>query len=169
MTAAAIKRSKNPFDGYEDDPFHKEADTTVPEAHTTSEYDDEVPVNPDVQAGIQNIQAITAVWPRSALIMGYIMIWVIYFVDSMQQGVTGQLTPWIMSSFMSHSLTPSVGIMSSIISGVFKLTLAKILDVFGRPQGYFLCVCLPTVGLVMMAGCNNVETYAAAQVFYWVG
>ena len=24
-------------------------------------------------------------------------------------------------------------------------------------------------GLIMMAGCNNVETYCAAQVFYWVG
>lgn len=26
-----------------------------------------------------------------------------------------------------------------------------------------------TLGLVMMAACRNVETYAAAQVFYWVG
>ncbi|KAJ4509958.1 hypothetical protein HRR83_007653 [Exophiala dermatitidis] len=26
-----------------------------------------------------------------------------------------------------------------------------------------------TVGLIMMAGCNNVETYCAAQVFYNVG
>ena len=26
-----------------------------------------------------------------------------------------------------------------------------------------------TIGLIMMAGCNSVETYAAAQVFYWLG
>jgi MFS family permease len=29
-------------------------------------------------------------------------------------------------------------------------------------------ICL-TIGLAMMAGCNNVETFAAGQVFYWVG
>ncbi|KAF4447630.1 siderophore iron transporter [Fusarium austroafricanum] len=43
--------------------------------------------------------------------------------------------------------------MSSTIGGVFKLTLAKILDAFG----------------LMMAGCNGVEIYAAARVYYWVG
>lgn len=26
-----------------------------------------------------------------------------------------------------------------------------------------------TLGLVMMAACTNVQTYAAAQVFYWMG
>lgn len=26
-----------------------------------------------------------------------------------------------------------------------------------------------TLGLIMMAGCNNVQTYCAAQVFFWVG
>lgn len=59
--------------------------------------------------------------------------------------------------------------MSNIIAGVFKLTLAKILDVWGRPQGYALSVFTLTLGLIMMAACRNVETYAAAQVFYWVG
>lgn len=86
----------------------------------------------------------------------------------MQQGATGNLTPYVTSSFGKHGLTPTVGIFSEIISGVWKLTLAKILDVFGRPQGYFLSIVLTTVGLVMMAACKNVETYAAAQVFYRV-
>jgi hypothetical protein len=59
--------------------------------------------------------------------------------------------------------------MSSIIGGLIRLPLAKILDIWGRPQGYALMVFFLTLGLVMMAVCNNVETYAAAQVFYWVG
>lgn len=28
---------------------------------------------------------------------------------------------------------------------------------------------LCTIGLILMAVCTNVETYAAAQIFYWVG
>jgi hypothetical protein len=59
--------------------------------------------------------------------------------------------------------------MSSIIGGLVQLPLAKILDIWGRPQGYALMAFFLTMGLVMMAACKNVETYAAAQVFYWVG
>lgn len=136
-------------------------------SHTSS--DEDRPFDKSAQAGVQKIEATTSVWTKTTLIIAYVMIWVIYFVDSLQQGTTGNLTPWVTSAFKQHSLTPTVNIMSNIIGGVFKLTLAKILDVFGRPQGYLLSVILTTVGLIMMAACQNVETYAAAQVFYWVG
>jgi MFS family permease len=96
-------------------------------------------------------------------------IWIILFVDAMQQGMAGALTPYVTSAFLSHSLTATTGIMSSLIGGLFKLPLAKILDIWGRPQGFAISVAFLTVGLIMMAACNNVETYAAAQVFYWVG
>lgn len=59
--------------------------------------------------------------------------------------------------------------MSSIIGGLVQLPLAKVLDIWGRPQGYALMTFFLTIGLVMMAACNNVQTYAAAQVFYQVG
>ncbi|KAG6026921.1 hypothetical protein E4U41_001128 [Claviceps citrina] len=123
----------------------------------------------NVQPGVQTMEAITSVWTKEALVVAYVMIWAIYFVDSLQQATTGNLTPYVTSAFKQHSLTPTVNIVSNIIGGVFKLTLAKVLDVFGRPQGYLLSIILTTLGLVMMALCRNIETYAAAQVFYWVG
>lgn len=121
------------------------------------------------QPGVQNIEAVTVAWTTTALIFAYAMIWLTYFVEGMLSGTTAALTPYVTSAFAEHSLTPTVGILSSVIGGVTNLTLAKILDVFGRPHGYLFCVCLATVGLVMMAACNNVEAYAAAQVFYTVG
>jgi MFS family permease len=87
----------------------------------------------------------------------------------MQQGMSVTLTPYVTSSFQSHSLTAATSIFSSLIGGLFKLPLAKILDIWGRPQGLISMIICLTIGLVMMAGCNNVETYAAGQVFYWVG
>lgn len=132
-------------------------------------WDSDEPIDPEAQAGVQNIEATAAVWTTASLILAYVMIWVVYFVDSMQQGATGVLTPYVTSAFQSHSLTPTVNIMSNIIGGVFKLTLAKVLDVFGRPQGFLLSALFATLGLVMMAACRTVSTYAAAQVFYWVG
>lgn len=137
------------------------------DAHSSS--NDEEPVHADAQAGVQNIEAVTSVWSTTSLVIAYVMIWVIYFVMLMQQGALAALTPFVTSAFQEHSLTPTVTVISSIIGGVFKLTLAKILDVFGRPQGYLLSIILTTLGLIMMAACNTVELYAAAQVFYTVG
>ncbi|KAI6783661.1 Siderophore iron transporter-like protein [Emericellopsis cladophorae] len=126
-------------------------------------------IDKEAQAGVQNIEATTTVWSKKALIFAYVWIWVIYFVNTMQQGATGALTPYVTSAFQEHSLTPTVSIMSNIIGGVSKLVIAKILDVVGRPTGYLVTLLLMTVGLIMMAACNSVEMYAAAQVFYWVG
>ena len=130
---------------------------------------DESIVDANAQPGVQNIEAVTVAWTRNALIFAYVMIWLTYFVESMLNFTTVSLLPYVTSAFALHSLTPTVGILSSVIGGVTNLTLAKILDVFGRPQGYLICMFIATVGLIMMAACNNVEAYAAAQVFYTVG
>lgn len=96
-------------------------------------------------------------------------IFIINFVNAMQQGMSFNFTPYVTSSFYLHSLTATTSIMSSLIGGISKIPLAKILDIWGRPQGFGIMCITMTLGLIMMAGCNNVKTYAAAQVFYWVG
>ncbi|KAF4619758.1 hypothetical protein D9613_004732 [Agrocybe pediades] len=123
----------------------------------------------DAQNGVKGVEAITSAWTRKMLIFTYILIWIIYFVDSMQQGMTNTLTPYVTSSFRQHSLLATTSIVSSIVGGLVKLPLAKVLDIWGRPQGYLMMIVCLTLGLIMMAGCNNIRTYAAAQVFYWVG
>jgi len=83
--------------------------------------------------------------------------------------MSAALTPYVTSSFQEHSLTATVSIVSSLMSGLCILPLAKIVDIWGRPNGFICSVFLSTVGLIMMAACQNVETYAAAQVFYGIG
>ncbi|KAF4589207.1 siderophore iron transporter [Ophiocordyceps camponoti-floridani] len=153
----------------EESPRSKEADakTDSPLADETGPDGDAV--SPDAQTGVQKAEAMTKAWTTRSLIVAYILIWLIYFVDSLQQGVTTALHPFITSAFQQHSLTAATGIMSNLMGGLLKLPLAKILDIWGRPQGFALTTVLLTLGLVMMAACNTVETYAAAQVFYWVG
>lgn len=79
------------------------------------------------------------------------------------------MNPYVVSAFRLHSLTAATGIMSSIIGGLSKIPLAKLLDTWGRPQGLLLMLFIWVVGYIMMAGCQNVETYAAAQVFSSTG
>ena len=96
-------------------------------------------------------------------------IWLIYFVTSLQEVAVRAFTPFVTSSFQMHSLTAATYIFASIIAGLSKLPLAKLLDIWGRPQGMALMLVIWIIGFCMMAACQNVETYAAAQVFSMVG
>ncbi|CAK7210262.1 hypothetical protein SBRCBS47491_000717 [Sporothrix bragantina] len=126
-------------------------------------------IDDDAQNGVKKIQEAAQSWSRLHIVLAYVFIWIILFTDALQQSMAGTLTPFVTSAFASHSLTATTGVMSSIIGGIAKLPLAKILDVWGRPQGLALSVILLDIGLVMMAACQGVNTYCAAQVFYWVG
>lgn len=96
-------------------------------------------------------------------------IWFIQFLSTFSWGVVNTLTPYVTSSFQEHSLTATTAIVAGLVGGLVKLPYAKLLDVWGRAQGFALMIGLLTIGLIMMAGCNNVQTYCAAQVFYWIG
>ncbi|KAK4198705.1 hypothetical protein QBC40DRAFT_283374 [Triangularia verruculosa] len=126
-------------------------------------------ISRDAQAGVRAIEAAQLVWPKSHLIAAYAFIWLIYFVTSLQEVCARAYSPFVTSTFSSHSLTPVVYIVSNILGGVSKLPLAKILDIWGRPQGMALMLVLWTVGFVIMAACNNVTQYAVAYVFSTVG
>ncbi|KAK3298096.1 uncharacterized protein B0H64DRAFT_474098 [Chaetomium fimeti] len=106
-------------------------------------------ISNNVQPGVQNIEAAASVWTKWHLVAAYGIIWLIYFVTLAAGAATG--------------------IFASIIAGLSKLPLAKVLDIWGRPQGMTLMLVIWVIGFCMMAACQNVETYAAAQVFSMVG
>ncbi|KAL7907349.1 hypothetical protein GGI35DRAFT_487076 [Trichoderma velutinum] len=123
----------------------------------------------DIHSNIRDFKAVTVPRKTSALVLVYIVIWLTYFVEGILSATTGILTPYVTSTFSQHSLTPTVGILSSVIGGVTNLTLAKVLDIFGRAHGLLFCITLATTGLIMMSTCNSLQGYAAAQVFQTIG
>lgn len=149
--------------------LHHDRDDEGSDDEGSDDDDDLQRVDAEAQAGVQQIEATAITWSRNELLLSYAMVWFVYFLDSLQQNITANFTPWVTSEFQMHSLTPLTNILSSLIGGLWKLTLAKVLDIFGRPQGYAMSVFILTIGLMMMALCRNVETYCAAQVVYWVG
>jgi MFS family permease len=90
-------------------------------------------------------------------------------MNAFQQSITANLTPFVVSAFEAHSLIPVTYVVSTVVAGSLRLALAKLLDLWGRPQGFAVMVTIATLGLIMMAVCQNVTTFAAAQVFYSVG
>ncbi|KAL2818025.1 major facilitator superfamily domain-containing protein [Aspergillus granulosus] len=104
-----------------------------------------------------------------ALLFPYVLMWLIQLVEGVLSATAGILAPYVSSAFALHALTPTVGIMSSVVGGITNLTLAKVLDAFGRPQGFMCRILLAVSGLAMTTACNSVQAYAASQVFQTVG
>ncbi|KAF7515251.1 hypothetical protein G7054_g14672 [Neopestalotiopsis clavispora] len=122
------------------------AETTTDHHEASGDEDDDVPESTDdVHGGVKQADAINLVWSRNALILAYFF------------------------EFSSHSLIPTITLIASILSGTLKLPISKIIDAWGRPQGLAAMIILATIGLILMAACQDVKTYAAAQVFYEVG
>lgn len=96
-------------------------------------------------------------------------VWLIYFIDAFEGPTTWALTPYVTSSFSLHGLTAITGVVAQLVGGLFRLPLAKLIDVWGRPEGLAICVALMTVGSIMMAATNSVQMYAAAEVFSQAG
>ncbi|TVY47938.1 Siderophore iron transporter mirB [Lachnellula cervina] len=129
----------------------------------------EVLPDQDVQDGVKKAQAITLSWTKKELIIAYACVLLVFFVNSMQQQIQNNLGIYVTSAFLALPLYGTTSIVSGIVGGVIKLPAAKFIDLIGRAEGFAIFTFLATMGLVMMAACRNVETYAAAQVFYWVG
>ncbi|KAI1636273.1 major facilitator superfamily domain-containing protein [Biscogniauxia mediterranea] len=121
------------------------------------------------QDGVQQADAINLVWTKTALVTAYLFIFLSAFARDLQYQVMSNLMPFVVSEFASHSLIPTIGIVASILSGVLKLPVAKLIDTWGRPQGLTAMTALATFGLVLMAASQSVQTYAASQVIYQVG
>lgn len=96
-------------------------------------------------------------------------MWMLYLTNAFQSSITSNLTPYITSGFEEHSLLTVIYIVSNSMAAAVYIPTAKLLDLWGRAEGFFFMVCLATIGLILMAVTQNLPTFCAAQVFYTVG
>ncbi|KAJ5101180.1 hypothetical protein N7456_007232 [Penicillium angulare] len=137
----------------------------VAENKNISEKEDEG----NFQNGVQRVRAITTVWSTKTLVLMFVLLYLVSFVDAMLVSIQTTLNPYITSSFHKHGLLSVVGVVPTILGGSSKLTLAKIIDIWGRVEGFLCMLFLITIGLIMKATCKSMEVYTAAHTLYWVG
>ncbi|KAI1432720.1 major facilitator superfamily domain-containing protein [Xylaria sp. CBS 124048] len=125
--------------------------------------------SPSSHDGVEQADAINQAWSKAALVTAYLFIFLCSFANALQWQIISNLLPYVVSEFSSHSLIPTINIVSSVLSGVLKLPVAKIVDSWGRAQGFAAVTLIAASGLLLMALCQGVKTYAAAQVVYSVG
>ncbi|QPC80279.1 hypothetical protein HYE68_011031 [Fusarium pseudograminearum] len=123
----------------------------------------------DVTEGVRNMEAITLVWTKKSLISLFICIWFVYLLNAFQSSTVGSLVPYVTSSWGAHSLLNVIDVVASSMTAAVFIPLAKLLDLWGRAEGYLLMVAFAELGLILMATSTNLPIYCAANVFYQVG
>ena len=73
------------------------------------------------------------------------------------------------SSFSTAPQVSTANIVASIIGGVIKLPIAKLLNIWGRAEGFALFVGVYVVGIIIMAACKGPNGYAAGYTIFYVG
>ncbi|KAJ5963764.1 uncharacterized protein N7479_003640 [Penicillium vulpinum] len=123
----------------------------------------------DAQQGVKELEAVTLSWTKGMLIAVFANIWFLYFVNAMQSTINYSLLGFVTSEFESHSLLNVIYIVADAMTAAVYIPTAKVMDVFGRAEGFLVMTVFATLGLVLMAVCNNLPTFCAAYVFYSIG
>ncbi|KAJ6780800.1 hypothetical protein PWT90_04566 [Aphanocladium album] len=136
------------------------------ESHVKQDHDSD---SDEFQEGVRNVRAITTIWSNTTIWSMFALLYLISFVDYLQNALDASLNPYITSSFGAHGLLNVGSILSTIIGACLPLPLAKVLDIWGRVEGFLFMLLVCVVGMVMKAVCRDVETYVAAGTLYWAG
>lgn len=91
-------------------------------------------------------------------------MWFLYFVNAMQSSILSNLLPYATSAWDTHSLLNVIYVVADAFSAAIYVPLAKILDLWGRAEGFAIMACFATLGLILMAASQNLATFCAAYV-----
>ncbi|KAH9210765.1 major facilitator superfamily domain-containing protein [Leptodontidium sp. 2 PMI_412] len=123
----------------------------------------------DAQNGVKNMEAVAMTWTKWGLIFAYMSIFLMAFLTSLEGQVVQSVAVFATSSFQTHSLISTVYVVQGVVNAVIKTPMAKVADVFGRLEAFSFSILLYVLGYIQMAVSTNVETFAAAQIFYSSG
>ncbi|KAI1293166.1 MFS general substrate transporter [Xylaria venustula] len=133
------------------------------------EFEDDSASSQHVQEGVKQVEGIATVFSKKTLIAMFILLYLVSFIDSLAQSVGDSLTPYVTSSFGEHGLLTTANLIARIIGGVISLTIAKVIDIWGRCEGFIVMVIITIIGEILKAVSKNIESFAAGTILYWVG
>ncbi|EAW11883.1 putative siderochrome-iron transporter [Aspergillus clavatus NRRL 1] len=119
--------------------------------------------------GVKKAEAAALVWSKKAVWATYAWIWVCFFLLALQSGISGNVIWKAYANFQKAPQISTANILYSIIGGVLKLPIAKMLNIWGRAEGLLVFVAVYEIGLIILAACNGPDSYAAGYTLYWIG
>lgn len=73
------------------------------------------------------------------------------------------------ANFQTAPEISTAAILATVVGGVMKLPIAKVLNIWGRAEGILIFTGLYTLGIIVLASYNGPKGFAAGYVLYWVG
>lgn len=96
-------------------------------------------------------------------------IWLCFFLLALQSSIGNTIIQTAYSHFAAAPQASTAQILSNVIGGVFKLPIAKLLNIWGRAEGLALFIVVYLVGIIILASCNGPNVFAAGYTIYWIG
>ncbi|KAJ7903673.1 major facilitator superfamily domain-containing protein [Mycena olivaceomarginata] len=124
----------------------------------------------DQDNGVTRIEALYVVFSGGWKIwMLYGSLAIISFVYALSQSTTYTYEAYAASSFESHALIGTIGVIVSIIGGVGRPFIAKISDISSRPVALLLSVVLYAIGYTIVAASTTIGAVAGGEMIYGIG
>ncbi|KAF4943699.1 hypothetical protein FGADI_13237 [Fusarium gaditjirri] len=131
-------------------------------------------VTAGAQIGIRKAEAAALVWPKKTVYITY--TWQVYLRvigfdihELTPDSILNNVTYYAYSDFQQAPQIATAQILSSIIGGVLKLPIAKVLNIWGRAEGFLMFVTVYLLGMIILASSNGPDSYAAGYVLYYIG
>ncbi len=90
-------------------------------------------------------------------------------MDLLQNFTDSGLNAYITSAFGTHGLLTIGSVVSSSLGGCVPLTMAKVIDIWGRVEGFCFMLLVCVSGMIVKAVCTNVQSYIGGHILYWTG
>lgn len=126
-------------------------------------------VTADAAPGVRKAEAAALVWPKWAVYCTYAWIWVCFFMLALQQGMTTTFNARAYADFVLSPQLTTAAVTASIVGGIIKLPIAKLLNLWGRAEAFLFFVGVYELGMIVLATCTGANGYAAGYVLYWIG
>ena len=96
-------------------------------------------------------------------------IWVLFFLLALHSSISSIAQQRAYAGFSAAPAISTANMLASIVGGVLKLPVGKVLNLWGRAEGLCVSLFVYIIGLIILAACNGPSSYAAGYVLYWVG
>lgn len=165
---------------HKQDPDARGAPLEIGEETASAEIQPDAVPSGDVQRGVQDVEGVTTTWSKATLIAVFLNIWLLYFVNAFQvrrsnsgsadlanaskSSILSNLLPYVTSDYDTHSLLNVIYIVADAMTAAVYIPLSKVLDVWGRAEGFLIMTVFATLGLVLMATCSGLAHFCAAYV-----
>ncbi|KAM0324577.1 hypothetical protein ACHAQA_007962 [Verticillium albo-atrum] len=107
--------------------------------------------------------------PKKWIIAAFIGLYLMTFIDTFNKYATSTYSAYATSAFKTHSLLSASRVVETIAMLLSYPIIARLSDIFGRFELFTFSITLSVLSLILLAACQNIETYFVGGLFDAIG